>query len=86
MAIIVAIIVQLVENFILQPVVMSKTMKLHPVTIILGLLIFEHFFGILGMILATPCIALAKVVYKFFVEKYNLFEDKNYILIDEEGK
>lgn len=86
MAIIVAIIVQLVENFILQPVVMSKTMKLHPVTIILGLLIFEHFFGILGMILATPCIALAKVVYKFFVEKYNLFEDRNYVLIDEEGK
>ncbi len=86
MAIIVAVIVQLVENFILQPVVMSKTMKLHPVTIILGLLIFEHFFGILGMILATPCIALAKVVFKFFVEKYNLFEDKKYILIDEEGK
>lgn len=86
MALIVAVIVQLIENFILQPVVMSKTMKLHPVTIILGLLIFEHFFGILGMILATPCIALAKVVYKFFVEKYNLFEDQHVILIDEEGK
>lgn len=86
MAIIVAVIVQLIENFILQPVVMSKTMKLHPVTIILGLLIFEHFFGILGMILATPCIALTKVVYKFFVEKYNLFEDRNYVLIEEEGK
>jgi predicted PurR-regulated permease PerM len=86
MALIVAVIVQLIENFILQPVVMSKTMKLHPVTIILGLLIFEHFFGILGMILATPCIALAKVVYKFFIEKYNLFEDQHVILIDEEGK
>lgn len=86
MALIVAAIVQLVENFILQPVVMSKTMKLHPVTIIIGLLIFEHFFGIIGMILATPCIALAKVVYHFFVEKYNLFEDKSILLIDEEGK
>ena len=29
-------------------------MKLHPVTIMIGLLVFEHFFGILGMILATP--------------------------------
>jgi len=86
MALFVALVVQLVENFILQPVVMSKTMKLHPVTIILGLLVFEHFFGILGMILATPCIALAKVVYKFFVEKYNLFEDNEIVLIDEEGK
>ena len=79
MTLIVAVIVQLLENFVLQPVIMSKTTKLHPVTIILGLLIFEHFFGIIGMILATPCIALAKVVYKFFV-------DHNVILIDEEGK
>ncbi len=86
MALIVALVVQLTENFILQPVVMSKTMKLHPVTIILGLLVFEHFFGILGMILATPCIALAKVVYKFFVEKYNLFENNQVVLIDDEGK
>lgn len=86
MTLIIVVVIQLIENFILQPIVMSKTMKLHPVTIIVGLLIFEHFFGIIGMILATPCIALAKVVYKFFVEKYNLFEDKEYILIDEEGK
>ena len=56
-------------------------MKLHPVTIIVGLLIFEHFFGILGMILATPCIALAKVVWKFFREKYNLFQDKDEVTL-----
>ncbi len=83
LTIIVAVIVQLVENNILQPIVMSKTMKLHPVTIIVGLLIFEHFFGVLGMILATPCIALAKVVWKFFKEKYNWFNDKDYIKIEE---
>lgn len=73
MTLFVAIIVQLVENNILQPIVMSKTMKLHPVTIIVGLLIFEHFFGIVGMILCTPSIALAKVVWNFFKEKYNWF-------------
>ncbi len=82
---IIVVVVQLLENFVLQPVIMSKTTKLHPVTIILGLLIFEHFFGIIGMILATPCIALAKVVYKFFIEKYNLFEDNEFIIIDEKG-
>ncbi len=75
MTVIVAFIVQLIENNILQPIIMSKTTKLHPVTIIVGLLIFEHFFGIIGMILATPCIALAKVVWKFFKEKYNLFNN-----------
>ena len=81
LTLIVAIIVQLIENNILQPIIMSKTMKLHPVTIIVGLLIFEHFFGIIGMILATPCIALGKVVWKFFKEKYNLFREEESIQI-----
>ena len=72
----IVLVVQMIENNVLQPIVMSKTTKLHPVTIIVGLLIFQHFFGVLGMILATPSIALAKVVWKFFKEKYNLFYEE----------
>lgn len=75
---IIVIVVQLIENYVLQPVVMSKTMKLHPVTIMIGLLIFGHFFGILGMVLATPTIALCKVVYRFFAKKYNWFNNENF--------
>ena len=75
---IIVIIVQLLENYVLQPIVMSKTMKLHPVTIMLGLLIFGYFFGIVGMILATPTIALCKVVYRFFAKKYNWFNSENF--------
>ena len=47
-------------------------MKLHPVTIMIGLLIFGHFFGIIGMILATPTIAIAKTIALFFDEKYDI--------------
>ena len=78
---IICIIVQLVENYILQPVVMSKAMQLHPVTIIVGLLIFGHLFGIIGMIIATPCIALLKVIYRFIVNKYDLFQEKTNIAV-----
>ena len=67
------IIVQLVENYLLQPIVMSKAIDLHPVTIIVGLLLFGHFFGIFGMILATPILALLKVIYEFTCKKFNLF-------------
>ncbi len=70
MTLIICIVVQCVENFILQPIVMSKTMKLHPVTIMIGLLVFSHFFGIIGMILATPCLALLKVIWEFLTTKY----------------
>ncbi len=67
------IIVQLVENYILQPVVMSKAIELNPVVIIVGLLLFGHFFGIIGMIVATPIIAVLKVIYEFICKKFNLF-------------
>lgn len=79
---IVCVIVQLVENYILQPVIMSKTTQLHPVTIMIGLLVFAHYFGIVGMIIATPCIALLKVIFRFIVKKYNLFSDDE-VLVKE---
>ena len=75
MTLIICVVVQCDENFILQPVVMSKTMKLHPVTIIIGLLIFNNLFGIIGMVLATPCIALLKVIWEFIQNKYQLFQN-----------
>lgn len=70
------IVVQVIEGNILNPIVMSKTMKLHPVTIILGLLIFGHFWGIIGMILATPLIATVKIIFEYFDKKYDLLNRK----------
>lgn len=68
------VIAQTLESYFLQPVVMGKTMKLHPVTIMLGLLIFGHFFGIIGMILATPVISIFKTIFQFFNEKFSIME------------
>ena len=79
------IIVQLLENNFYQPLIMGHTMKLHPVTIMLGLLIFQHFFGILGMVIATPVIACLKVFTGFINEKLDIFnfeKDKD----DEDDK
>ncbi len=68
------LIVQLLENNFYQPLIMGHTMKLHPVTIMLGLLIFQHFFGIIGMIVATPVIAAGKIILTFINEKANVVE------------
>ncbi len=72
--IIAIVIVQLLENNFYQPLIMGHAMKLHPVTIMLGLLIFEHFFGILGMIVATPVIATIKVILMFVDEKIEVMQ------------
>ena len=68
--------VQFIEGNFLQPVILSKTTKLHPVTIIIGLLIFGHFWGIFGMIIATPLIAALKVIVLYFNEKYGILSFK----------
>ncbi len=79
---IIACVVQLVESYVLQPIVMSKATNLHPVVIICGLLIFGHFFGIVGMILASPIMSIIKVILEFTLEKVEILnrgneEDKN---------
>ncbi len=74
LALIVIVVFQVLESYIIQPIVMSKTMKLHPVTILIGLTIFGHFFGIPGMVLATPIIAFFKIIFKYVNNKFNLID------------
>ena len=56
------ILCQFIESYLITPNIMSKTMKLHPVLIILGLSIGAS-FGIAGMIFATPIMACLRVIY-----------------------
>ena len=70
--IIAIVIVQLIENNFYQPLIMGHTMKLHPVVIMVGVLIFQHFFGIIGMVVATPVIASVKVIFNFINEKVKI--------------
>lgn len=72
------IVIQMLEGNILSPIVMSKTTNLKPVTIIVGLLIFGHLFGMIGMLLSTPIIGILKVIFEFINKKYNLISgEKN---------
>lgn len=76
------VIVQALEGNLLQPYIMSKTTKLSPIVIILGLLVFEHLFGIWGMVLSTPILGVLKELINYFDEKYDFLSFKN----DDEDK
>ncbi len=67
------LVVQSLEGNILHPLVMSKKMNLSPITVIISLLIFEYMFGIIGMIIAMPVVAVLKIIYVFLDEKYDIF-------------
>ncbi len=72
LTLIVIAVIQFIEGNFLQPLIMSKTTKLHPVTIIIGLLVFGYFFGIIGMAISTPIIAVCKSIFMFFDQKYGI--------------
>lgn len=74
LTLIIIIIVQFLEGNFIQPVVMSKTTKLHPVTIMIGLLLFGHFWGIIGMFVSTPIIASLKAIFTYLDDKYDLIK------------
>ena len=65
------VIVQFVDGNILHPLIVGKAVSLHPITIMLSLLVFQYFFGIVGMIVATPIVATLKILYLFFEDKYH---------------
>lgn len=54
-------VVQQLENYILVPLIMKKTLGLNPVIIILSLLIGAKIGGVVGMVAAVPLAAMASV-------------------------
>lgn len=72
LTLIVVVVIQFLEGNFLQPLIMSRTTKLHPVTIMLGLLVFGYFWGILGMVISTPIIAATKAIVVYLDEKYDI--------------
>lgn len=53
--------VQLLEGYVLTPLIVGKSVKLNPVVIILGMIVLGTIGGILAMIIAVPLIATLKI-------------------------
>ena len=56
------VVVQILESNVVSPQIVGRTLKLHPLVIILALLIGGQLGGTLGLILAVPSFAVLKVV------------------------
>ena len=60
---------QLIDNFVSQPLIFSKTTKSHPLEIFLIIIIGGLLFGIMGMITAVPIYTALKVILKEFLSE-----------------
>ena len=62
--------VQLIDNFVLQPIIYSTSIQSTPLEIFIVMLIAGHMGGILGMLAAIPAYTVVRVVAgRFFYDK-----------------
>jgi predicted PurR-regulated permease PerM len=66
------IVVHQIEAHVIQPVVMSRAVSLHPVVIVLAILVMGTLFGLVGVLLAVPLVAaLGVLVQELWIPRMN---------------
>lgn len=63
-------IIHLIEANLLNPKIMGYSAEIHPILIIFSLLVGEHFYGIIGALLAVPFIGIVVTIYSSILTKW----------------
>ena len=58
------VIIQQIEGNILQPIVMSRAVDLHPALVVFAILVMGTLFGLIGVFLAVPLVATLQVLVR----------------------
>lgn len=69
--IIVVIILQQIDANIINPKIVGKSLKISPLLVIFAVTVGGAFFGVLGMFLAVPVIAIVKILVEDYIEYRN---------------
>ncbi|MFO7863597.1 MAG: AI-2E family transporter [Salinivirgaceae bacterium] len=67
-------IVQLLDNFFIQPMIFSNSVKAHPLEIFLVILVAGTVAGIVGMVVAIPTYTIIRVVAKEFFSEHRFIK------------
>jgi predicted PurR-regulated permease PerM len=68
---VVFVVYQQVENHVLQPVIMSRTVQLSALTVLVSILIGVELFGFLGALLAIPVAGVLHVIGRDLYDSYH---------------
>lgn len=79
---IVTIILQQIDANIINPKIVGKSLKISPILVLFAVTIGGAYFGILGMFLAVPVIAIIKILIEDFVD-YRLAIKKNEKILEK---
>ena len=70
------VVIQWGENNILAPKIIGENMGIHPLVILLSIIIGGGIFGVFGMIISVPLVAVFKIAYEFVSEKRQIYKDR----------
>ena len=59
------ILIQLLQNWLISPLIIGKKMDLHPLLVLAGMTVFSLIFGFWGMILAVPIMGTIREIYRY---------------------
>jgi predicted PurR-regulated permease PerM len=65
-------VVRQLQDYLINPYVMGRITKLHPLVILFAVIAGEHIGGILGLILAVPIAGIIKIIFEYSLDKINL--------------
>jgi predicted PurR-regulated permease PerM len=63
---------QQIENSFIVPKVMGNAVGLKPIFVLLGVIVFITFFGLIGGFVAVPLMVIAKILYEFYIDLQKL--------------
>jgi predicted PurR-regulated permease PerM len=64
-------VVRQLQDYLVNPYIMGKITKLHPLVILFSVLAGEHIAGMLGLILAVPIAGILRIMLEFSLDKVN---------------
>ncbi len=66
---------QLLDNFLLQPLIFSNSVMAHPLEIFLVILIGAKLAGVVGMVIAIPVYTIIRVILKVFLSEFQVVKN-----------
>lgn len=67
--------IKLFDDILIQPIVVARTVHMHPLVVLLSVLIGGKLFGILGMLLSVPIVGFMKVVARESINNYRRYRE-----------
>jgi predicted PurR-regulated permease PerM len=77
--------IQQFEGHVIVPNVMGRSLRLHPLLVIFGLLAGGEIYGFPGILVALPLLAAARAVWGFFAERVEFEEWRGSIVVEAVG-